>query len=120
MASGSILSDILMKSFTNWGVKDKKYKKTFNKLHDSSLEIAKIAFIELQDPKPGTYNWWWANNERRFTSVKNEQQRLVHELVHEFLKRYVRGTLQDEDFEKPKRASGKSKRRSSEAIGEWQ
>ena len=113
----SMFGSILFQSFKNWGAreKDKRLRAMYGRLEDRTFDVIKAGLSELDNAKPGTFDWWWVKNHMRF-SIKGEQQRLVHSLIYQFLTKYARGTLQDEIDStkyKPKRP-----RRQAEVVGE--
>ena len=90
----------MSRSFRNWAARDPKYKRTFKKLGDGALGIIDAALSELYEYKPFAYHHWWSVEHMRFRHVKNEQTRLVYELMYEFLSRYAHGRLADDNDEK--------------------
>ncbi len=91
----NVIAIALFESFKTWGSKDPQYKKLYRKLKDESFDIITSAFDELDIYKPGQYDYWWTNQHMRWIkTVSNEQTRLVHELMYQFLTRYARGQLE--------------------------
>lgn len=91
----NVIAIALFESFKEWGSKDPQYKKLYKKLNETSFDIVTSAFDELEIHKPGQYDFWWANQHMRWIKkISNEQTRLVHELMYQFLTRYARGQLE--------------------------
>ena len=90
----NVIARALFESFKSWGSKDPTYKKLYNKLNMETFKIITDAFEELDIYKPGMYDFWWTNEHMRYIkTIPNEQCRLVHELMYQFLTRYCRGQL---------------------------
>ena len=105
-----MVARILKESFVNWGQNDPVYKNLFNQLNDEAFLIVADAFEELNDHKPGTYEFWWANEHMRYKGqISNEQMRLVHELMYIFLTKYARGSLGIEAVKEQKKPRRKAK-----------
>jgi len=114
-----VSAKVLLQAFHNWGPRDKRLKATYAKVEKVAFEVVEVAFLELDDPKPGTFQWWWTRQHMRF-KVKDEQMRLVHELANEFLTKYARGTLQDDIASSKTNKRSKRARGPTEVIGEGQ
>ena len=83
----------MFESFKNWGSKDEKYKYLYKKMHEKCFDVVRSCFSEINQYKPGTYELWWAQEHMRFKNVSDENMRVLHELMYEYLTRYSRGTL---------------------------
>lgn len=89
----------LREAFDIWGrslIKSKhpKLAKVFDRVTEEHYILIDDAFLEMDDHKPGSYDWWWANNHKRYSKkITNRQERTVHELMYHFLTDYVRGRL---------------------------
>lgn len=90
----SAISGTIIKSFHNWGKKDKKYKRTYKKTPAEALTIVEDAIRELKELKPGVFDFWWAMNHMRYNKkVKQDHVRYAHELAYHFLTGYAHGRL---------------------------
>lgn len=92
---------LFVEAFNKWASRDKRYKDAIKKLEAETYIIIADAFNEIDDYKPGAYNWWWSQNQahmrRSYRLIKDSQRRLVHELMHGFLTAYSRGELRREN-----------------------
>lgn len=104
---------ILFTSFKNWGSKDRVYKRYFKGLSENALGAISDAFTELQVHKPGTWEFWWANEHMRYKGkISNQEMRTVHQLIYVFLTKYNNGKLNDNiGKRKPDRAEKDGKAR---------
>lgn len=98
------LAIAMFESFKKWGLKDPALKKTYKKLGEPCFDIVLSAFDELDIHTPGQYDFWWMKNHMRWIKkVPDRQARYVHELMYNFLTKYSRGQLHDDDSKKRKR-----------------
>lgn len=94
----NLLSNVIRASFDNWGQRHEIYTKLYSKLTKDTMSVIWTAFDELDDYKPGTFDAWWFCNHMRYR-IRGDQQRLMHELMYNFLADYYNGKI-GEKFKK--------------------
>jgi hypothetical protein len=99
----SAVSSAMSRAFRNWGESDDKYRRIFKKVADDTLSIVDSAFGEMTDYSPFGWHFWWVKQHMRFQAIKNEQTRLIYELMYEFLGRFARNELQQLEQSKSKK-----------------
>ncbi len=97
------LAPVMSASFRNWGSKDPKYKRLYNKLGEEALGMIDQGFCEIPIYNPAYFHNWYVHHHMRFYKIKDEQKRRASELAYNFLVKYCRGDLKESVSKKPRR-----------------
>lgn len=108
--TGNVLAEAMKASFDRWLSKDPIYKRSRRKITTDMYSMLYDAFLELDEYKPGTYNYWYVVNHMRFNHLKQEQKSLMNELAHHFLTKYARNELNNATNEKKRTPKVKQRR----------
>lgn len=89
-----LLSDVVYRSFETWAKHEKLYAKCYRKLTDEAKKLIHTAFMEMRIFKPIIFDVWYAKNHYRFRKlVRNEEIRILYQMLYNFLADYAHGRL---------------------------
>lgn len=92
------LLGVLRASFDSWGKHHSKFSGMYKSLDKNILIIGHTGLQEMEVPKPGSWEVWWALNHNRFIREKGVRQRdliTLHELMYNYLTDLSRGKLEE-------------------------
>ena len=94
MVRHEMMAEVLKTSFSNWASKDPTYKSLYKKLSDEALSLVYDGLSEIAEYKPYYFDVWWVKNHNRYRKlVKNEEIRVIVQMVFTFLGLFSRGKL---------------------------
>lgn len=104
-----LMTEVMLKTFNRWGKRDKLYSKHFKNLPDVAFDIITTAFGEINVYHPYHFDVWWLRNHMRFRgSYRQEDMKILYQMIYTFLGLFARGGLNEIEQRKTKARPAKS------------
>lgn len=111
------MAEVMLKAFDRWGKRDKLYSKHYKQLPQIAFDIISDAFGEMNIYHPYHFDVWWLKHHMRYRgSYRQENMKILYQMVYTFLSAFARGGLNGVEGEADRTTKISRKRKNKASI----